>query len=442
MLARVNQTLSRYVNEQRIYIRTEDTTRYFRISPLSQVVGVGTISLFICWTIVATSALVIDRVSAQSESAQADVLQAAYEKRLEELTAERDTRALEAQRAQERFYVSLEQVSLQQEELLSIEEERRELATGLKIMQRKLQGAIADRDEAVALAEDLRSELQEATGTLSSRQDAVKAVEDTLAFVTRELEATVSERDSLAENHATLSEEHIELTYEQELMRQQGEFIFSRLEEAAEVTLSPLESALNREGINTEQLLESVRRGYTGTGGPIVPLMFAPADLFEDPFTDRANDLLIELDRINLMKIAAGKIPLLNPVRGSYRWTSGYGFRRDPFTGGRRMHSGVDMAGPMGTPIVAAGDGVVTEAGWRSGYGRIVIIKHAQGFESYYAHLNKIRVTKGEIVSQGDRIGDMGTTGRSTGVHLHYEIRIGGKAVNPMTYLKAARNVF
>ena len=437
-----NEKLSRYISEQRIYIRTEESTRYFRISPIAQILGGAFIASFICWTTISTAALVIDMVSAKSEADQSDALQAAYENRLEELTAERDQRSFEAQRAQERFYVSLEQISIQQAELLAVEEERRELATGLKIMQRKLQGAIEERDAAIALADELRNDLQEATGTLSSRQDVVSAIEGTLSFVSRKLNDVVGERDSLATNHAKLSEKYEELSFERELMLQQGDFIFSRLEEAAEATLRPLETALNSEGINTEQLIEAVRRGYTGTGGPVMPLMFGPEDVFEDPFANRANDLLIELDRLNLMKIAASKVPLANPVRGSFRWTSGYGYRRDPFGGGRRFHGGVDMAGPLGTPIVAAADGIVTYAGWQSGYGKIVIIRHAQGFETRYGHLTTIDVAKGESIFKGDKIGGMGSTGRSTGVHLHYEIRIGGETVNPMTYIKAASNVF
>lgn len=442
MLHWANDKLSRYIAEQRIYVRTEDTTRYFRVSPLSQFFGGAFIAAFICWTTIATAALVIEMVSAQTDSAQSDALQAAYENRLQELTVERDQRSFEAQRAQERFYVSLEQVSLQQAELLAAEEERRELATGLKIMQRKLQDALEDRDEAVALADELREDLQEATGNLSSRQDIVSAMEETLTFVSRELKEAVGNRDSLELNHDKLSEKFAELTYEQELMEQKNDFIFRRLEEAAEVTLKPLETALRQEGINTEQLIETVRNGYTGTGGPVMPLRFSASDVFDDPFSNRANDLLIELDRLNLMKIAAEKVPLINPVRGSFRWTSGFGYRRDPFGRGSRFHSGVDMAGPLGTPIVTAADGVVTFAGWQSGYGRIVIIRHAQGFETRYGHLTTIDVAKGESVFKGDKIGGMGSTGRSTGVHLHYEIRIGGKPVNPMTYIRAASNVF
>ncbi len=84
----------------------------------------------------------------------------------------------------------------------------------------------------------------------------------------------------------------------------------------------------------------------------------------------------------------------------------------------------------------------MTYAGWMSGYGRLVKIQHEFGIETRYAHQSKIRVKVGQRVSRGDRIGDMGTSGRSTGTHLHYEVRVGGKAVNPMTYIKAAKDVF
>ncbi|MEN8891404.1 MAG: M23 family metallopeptidase, partial [Planktotalea arctica] len=95
-----------------------------------------------------------------------------------------------------------------------------------------------------------------------------------------------------------------------------------------------------------------------------------------------------------------------------------------------------------GTPIYATADGVVTHAGWQSGYGKLVKIQHQFGIETRYAHQSKIRVKVGQRVSRGQRIGDMGNTGRSTGTHLHYEVRVGGKAVNPMIYIKAANDVF
>ena len=145
---------------------------------------------------------------------------------------------------------------------------------------------------------------------------------------------------------------------------------------------------------------------------------------------------MLDLDRMNLMRIAVEKIPYAMPLTSSYRFTSPFGRRWG------RLHAGVDLAAPTGTPIYATADGVVIDAGRESGYGNVVRIQHEFGFETVYAHQSKIRVKVGQQVSRGVQIGAMGSTGRSTGSHLHYEVRVNGQPVNPMTYLEAAKDVF
>jgi murein DD-endopeptidase MepM/ murein hydrolase activator NlpD len=157
---------------------------------------------------------------------------------------------------------------------------------------------------------------------------------------------------------------------------------------------------------------------------------------------DRLGEVMLGLDRMNLLRIAAGRVPYAMPVTSSFRFTSGYGYRSDPKGGGRRLHRGIDLAGPRGTPIYATADGVVTSAKYESGYGNTVRIQHDFGFETVYAHQSRLLVRTGQQLSRGARIGDMGSTGRVTGVHLHYEVHLRGQPVNPMTYLEAARNVF
>ena len=195
-------------------------------------------------------------------------------------------------------------------------------------------------------------------------------------------------------------------------------------------------------GLSTDKLLEDVKSGYSGTGGPLTPLAISTRGKSEDATSIAANNLLEKMDKVNLLRIAAERTPIVMPVHSSYRMTSGFGWRRHPTKGTGRMHEGTDFASNAGTPIFATADGVVVYAGWSNGYGNVIKIQHALGFETRFGHLSKLNVTKGQRVSRGDRIGDMGSTGRSTGPHLHYEIRIGGKPVNPMTYIKAARNVF
>ena len=150
----------------------------------------------------------------------------------------------------------------------------------------------------------------------------------------------------------------------------------------------------------------------------------------------KANEILITLDKMNSYRIAVEKMPLAMPVKNAFRYTSPFGRRWG------RAHEGVDLAAPVGTPVYATGEGKVIFAGWQSGYGNLIKVQHELGTETRYGHLSKIKVKVGQKVSQGSLIGAMGNTGRSTGPHLHYEVRVNGRAVNPMTFIKAAQNVF
>ncbi|MDG5787266.1 M23 family metallopeptidase [Evansella sp. AB-P1] len=127
-------------------------------------------------------------------------------------------------------------------------------------------------------------------------------------------------------------------------------------------------------------------------------------------------------------------IPTIMPSKTG-RITSEFGTRYDPFTGITSFHSGIDIASSLNTPIYATADGIVTFAGWDGPYGQTVIIEHGNTYETLYAHLNHTDVQVGESVKKGDKIGGMGTTGRSTGIHLHYEIKRNGEYVNPYIYM-------
>jgi murein DD-endopeptidase MepM/ murein hydrolase activator NlpD len=154
-----------------------------------------------------------------------------------------------------------------------------------------------------------------------------------------------------------------------------------------------------------------------------------------DVDTTRANAILGRLGDMDVYREAAERTPFSKPIRASVRNSSSYGPRWG------RMHEGQDFAGSHGTDIYATADGVVIHAGRLSGYGNLIKIRHQFGIETRYAHLSGINVKVGQKVSRGDHIGDMGNTGRSTGTHLHYEVRIKGRPVDPMTYIRAAQDV-
>ncbi|MEW6685398.1 MAG: M23 family metallopeptidase [Candidatus Edwardsbacteria bacterium] len=129
--------------------------------------------------------------------------------------------------------------------------------------------------------------------------------------------------------------------------------------------------------------------------------------------------------------------PSIQPASGFIM--SGFGFRRDPFTGEIRMHKGLDIAGPVGTPIVASADGIVTFVGLRSGFGLSLEINHGYSYRTFYAHLYKAKVSVGQKVKRGQIIALMGASGRVTGPHLHYEVSVYNKAVNPLNYILSAQ---
>jgi murein DD-endopeptidase MepM/ murein hydrolase activator NlpD len=167
--------------------------------------------------------------------------------------------------------------------------------------------------------------------------------------------------------------------------------------------------------------------GVTGRGGPFDGNKADPT--FKQLFTSWK-----KLDNLASGAIA---VPSDKPVKTA-AFTSGYGVRSDPFRGGAAMHAGIDLAGPHGTPIYATADGTVTNAGWNSGgYGNLIKVDHGRGIETRYGHLAQMLVRDGQPVKRGQLIGRMGSTGRSTGNHLHYEVRIDGRAVNPIPFMKS-----
>ncbi|MDB4085114.1 DUF5930 domain-containing protein [Amylibacter sp.] len=440
--ATINSFLSNRIPEQRIYLRSDKTARYVRLTPIIQTFAGTTFALLFCWMVIATVMLAVQAISAKTDKEQAGVLQQAYESRLEQLSNERNKRSLEAQTSLERFYIALEQVSIQQSELLELEEQRRELGKGLNIMQRKLQDAIKSRDNAIEIANNLQNKFRTVSNEINSEFGKSTDNKDTLAFLSNALVRTSSERDKLYKETSTMETQVETLELDTALLQERGNQIFNRLEEAVDIALAPLSKVLNKKGINTKSLVNEVRRGYSGTGGAITPIETSSESVLHDHMSERASKVLRDLDEVSLLKLAISKVPLGHPVAGSHRFTSGFGYRKDPVNGKRRMHNGTDLAAPLGTKIVATGDGVVIFAGNNGGYGRLIKIRHSQGFITYYAHLHKINVKKGQKVLQGEKIGSMGNSGRSTGVHLHYEIRLGGKPINAINYMKATKNVF
>jgi murein DD-endopeptidase MepM/ murein hydrolase activator NlpD len=175
-------------------------------------------------------------------------------------------------------------------------------------------------------------------------------------------------------------------------------------------------------------------RREAGVGGPFVPVR-PPTHAGEfERHLYRAKIARLEADRLDQ---TLATIPVRKPIAGELDLSSGFGVRIDPFGHGAAMHTGLDFRGDSGDPVRATANGKVTRAGWSGGYGRMVEIDHGNGLSTRYGHLSAISVRVGETVNIGQVIGRIGSTGRSTGPHLHYETRVHGEAVNPQKFLRA-----
>ena len=240
--------------------------------------------------------------------------------------------------------------------------------------------------------------------------------------------------DSTSETASTVAKISIALPGAAGLARiEQRQLAFAeQLTRLADSRAASAEAAIRRVGINPRLMLAKMS-DRSAQGGP---LLGAANDL--DP---RFQRLGLSLARMGALEDGLAAVPHNLPASLEYI-SSGFGYRSDPFTGAPAMHAGLDFRGPLGAPIYAAARGTVSFAGIRQGYGNCIEIAHGNGVVTRYAHMSAFRAHVGEAVAAGDTIGAIGNSGRSTGPHLHFEVRINDQPVNPRPFLEGNKDVF
>jgi murein DD-endopeptidase MepM/ murein hydrolase activator NlpD len=204
------------------------------------------------------------------------------------------------------------------------------------------------------------------------------------------------------------------------------------LEERFDSKAKRIRSVLADLGLDGKKVPRGVQ--VAAVGGPFVPLT-----LRKDAGTFERQLYRIHVARANVEKLTRtlGAVPVRKPIMGEIDLSSGFGVRSDPFLGRPALHSGLDFRSSTGDPVRATANGVVETAGWNGGYGKMVEIDHGNGFSTRYGHMSEIDVKVGQQIKIGQIVGRVGSTGRSTGPHLHYETRIDGDAVDPQKFLRA-----
>ena len=428
--------------EKQWFIKSDSGTRLVRLSPLAQAFLTGSAGLFGVWSVCMTAVFMVDVFNVGSPSGdralRTQALESRYEKRVEGLVGEHDAHERLIGAAGDRFDLALGQIRDVQARLFRSQAREHELQANIETLQRTLRETIVERDDARARVAYMSGELNVANGSTRGIEKSFDDMQTSMAFVTDALNTAVVGRDKAIKQVQAAQGRISDLETRIDAMTDRNIQIFARLEQAVERSIKPMRRVFESIGLPVDDILEQVRGGYENHGGVLasVPMPVKAGDAVSNVGVADFNRLVRGLRAMDMHRIAAERIPLDHPVRGTFRVSSGFGKRWG------RMHAGLDFAGPRGTDIVAAADGVVVYANWEGAYGKVVKIRHDFGFETRYAHLSRMHVSVGQKVSRGDHIADMGRTGRSTGTHLHYEIRRNGRALDPQPFVKAGQNVF
>jgi len=302
--------------------------------------------------------------------------------------------------------------------------------------------ALLNREAEVAKSESrvsaYRKNLDSVASDLEKRQDFIENMADTyFGDLPQDRKPGETVSDSRAEAAKTVNKVSLAVPEARglaEVEARQLAFV-ERLTRFADRRSARAEDAIRKLGLNPGILLTSLD-DRSAQGGPLFRLATS-ADGSLDPRFER---LGLSLARMNALERGLAGIPQVLPASENYI-SSGFGYRADPFTGGAAFHAGLDFKGPIGAPIYAAAKGMVSFVGQRQGYGNCIEIDHGNGLMTRYAHMSRFVAQPGQQVAPGTVIGAIGNSGRSTGPHLHFEVRIHDRPVNPRPFLEAAPHV-
>jgi murein DD-endopeptidase MepM/ murein hydrolase activator NlpD len=391
--------------------------RQVRLGPVAFWIGVGTLVIMGVWTIATGTYFAFrDDVLTRLIGRQAE-MQFAYEDRVADLRAQIDRITSRQLLDQEQFEQKLDQLIRRQ----AVLESRTTTLT-----------SVADP----SITGSIKSAPRAAASDLSLAPPKPSPINDNVMPSTSP--GRGARLESRPQGAATAISGKAATGLENTLARLQSSL--DRIEDRQTATLNSLEqgydakarrisTVLGELGVKTQKMTPP-----PAVGGPFVPVKPGSDTAAFERQLSRINLVRAQVDQLNRTLVT---IPVRKPVSGEIDMSSPFGVRMDPFLGRPAMHTGIDFRGDMGQAVPATAAGKVTSAGWSGGYGNMVEVDHGNGFATRYGHLSAIDVKVGQMVRIGQTIGRLGSTGRSTGPHLHYETRTEGEAVDPQKFLRA-----
>ncbi|AZO55194.1 MULTISPECIES: M23 family metallopeptidase [unclassified Mesorhizobium] len=412
-----------------VIIARGNEIRHFTIRPwLAAFLGSALAAIAIGY-LLATSYLVLRDDLIGATTARQARMQQAYEDRISALRAQVD-RITSRQLLDQQLMETKVSELLQRQTQLSQRHGR--LGPLLQRAENDV-GTVPADDPAAAAKTDKRAEV---TGSINqpAQTYAVASLSADLGTAdTRPFSLWSTRTDPLPSDSAADRADKLFVSINQSLRSIENEQLsrISTLADNAYKSADAIQQALQAAGLPVDS---DFGKNESDVGGPLIPLDSSMI------FDSKVKELDEALDTLDQLKKEARRLPLANPAPG-HSVTSPFGVRTDPILGTAALHSGMDFRAPVGMAARVTAPGVVTKAGWNGGYGRMVEIDHGNGFATRYGHLSEIDVTVGEKVEAGAIIGKTGSSGRSTGPHLHYEVRHNGEAIDPLRFLTVGRKL-
>lgn len=425
----VKRLLNRVFPERQIHVRTRGHIRFFRIPQWLQISVVSIALACSGWVSYSTVSFIEhDEIVIAKDTMIADARRA-YDDLLSDITV-----------YQRRFAELTRELEDNHNLMLSLVERNATLQRNLSSVAKRLRNTESDREDVASAREQLRGKLARVEDDMRSLASKNFSLRDNLVSVETDLQKVIRERNEARNQNLSFQSQVATLETRLGNLQSAQDTAVEKMTERTMAYIGSLEKVVDIAGIDLDRLLESSSGivSKEAQGGPFIPV--APEEA--------GGELMKKLTRLDqhlgqweTLQAVMARLPLAAPLN-TYYVTSSFGKRRDPVNNRWSAHYGTDFGGPMRSSVFAPAPGTVLQAGVKGRYGRFIEIDHGSGIVTRYGHLSQILVKRGEKVEFRQKIALLGSSGRSTGPHLHYEIVFNGKPKDPMRFIKAGRHVF
>lgn len=428
---KLKRVLSRIFKERQIYHRSDGVVHFISMSSKTQIALAVIVGAALLWVAYASVNVVFKEQIIVAKDRDSRIMETTYSKRLHDAQRAYDDVSELNQIIKENFDETLADISARHQLLQNMVDRKAAIDQSIDALAKGLSEAGGPNGQRPSNGN--RVMIDVAPGEPTPRQSRMSAARKLGAEQVRQGEGqqTGSASQAILEMNNAAAD-----LYMEQMM------LLATLEEKSNKEREELLLILESAGVPIESVVTPAKISNTmlAQGGPFIDL--ASGSEAASLFYQHANRAAMAVDELAGLHQALQSVPLSSPLTVARRFTSGFGIRRDPINGKYSRHNGIDFAAPWASPVTATADGVVLFAGTKSGFGRVVEINHGNGFVTRYAHMNRITVKSGQKVSLHEKVGELGSSGRSTGPHVHYEVLFKGKPLNPRRFIEAGRYVF